>query len=70
MRAAILTIGTELTDGRLVDTNTSFIASRLEALGLRVALALTVPDDDAAISMDATNTTHMEAIFLQVSGSA
>ena len=50
MRAAIITIGTELTDGRIVDTNTAFVARKLEERGLRVALALTVPDDDAAIS--------------------
>ncbi|MBK5225791.1 MAG: CinA family nicotinamide mononucleotide deamidase-related protein [Thermoleophilia bacterium] len=50
MRAAIITIGTELTDGRIVDTNTAFVARKLEERGLRVALAMTVPDDDAAIS--------------------
>lgn len=50
MRAAIITIGTELTEGRIADINTGFMAGELERLGLRVALALTVPDDDAAIS--------------------
>ncbi len=50
MLAAIITIGTELTDGRIIDTNTAFMARDLERRGVRVALALTVPDDDAAIS--------------------
>ncbi|MBI5869341.1 MAG: CinA family nicotinamide mononucleotide deamidase-related protein [Actinobacteria bacterium] len=68
MRAAILTIGTELTDGRILDTNTSFIASRLEALGLRVALALTVPDDDAAISKGLAYALEREVALVIVSG--
>jgi nicotinamide-nucleotide amidase len=50
MRTAIITIGTELVDGRIVDTNTGFIARELERRGLRVVLALSLPDDDAAIS--------------------
>ncbi|MHB8859718.1 MAG: nicotinamide-nucleotide amidohydrolase family protein [Thermoleophilia bacterium] len=50
MRAAIITVGTELTDGRTVDINTGFIATELELRGIRVEAALTVPDKEAAIS--------------------
>lgn len=68
MRAAIITIGTELTDGRIVDTNTSFIASKLEGLGLRVTLALTVPDDDTAISKGLAYALEHEVALVIVSG--
>ncbi|MHB9053167.1 MAG: nicotinamide-nucleotide amidohydrolase family protein [Thermoleophilia bacterium] len=49
MRAAIITVGTELADGRIVDTNTGFIAAELELRGVRVDMALTVPDEESAI---------------------
>ena len=44
MRAVIITIGTELTDGRIIDTNTRYLARNLERHGVRVALTLSVPD--------------------------
>lgn len=47
--AAILTIGSELTEGRIADTNARWIAARLAAIGWRVTLKLTVDDDRAAI---------------------
>lgn len=43
--AAILSIGTELSLGRTVDTNAAWIAQRLAECGLRANLHLTVPDD-------------------------
>lgn len=43
--AHILAIGTELTLGQTVDTNSAWIARRLAALGIRCGLHLTVPDD-------------------------
>ncbi|MFA5808786.1 MAG: CinA family nicotinamide mononucleotide deamidase-related protein [Thermoleophilia bacterium] len=45
MRAVIITIGTELTDGRIIDTNTRYLARDLERHGARVALTLSVPDN-------------------------
>ncbi|MHB9112391.1 MAG: CinA family nicotinamide mononucleotide deamidase-related protein [Thermoleophilia bacterium] len=68
MRAAIITIGTELTDGRIVDTNSSFISSRLEEQGMRVALALMVPDDDAAISKGLAYALEQEIALVVISG--
>ena len=44
-QAVILTIGTELTEGRVADTNTSFLAADLERRGVRVSHALTVSDN-------------------------
>ncbi len=45
MKAAIITAGSELTDGRVLDTNTAFLARRLDSLGVKVVLTLSVPDD-------------------------
>jgi nicotinamide-nucleotide amidase len=46
---AILTIGSELTEGRITDTNARWIAGRLMDIGWRTVLKLTVDDDPAAI---------------------
>jgi len=43
--AAIVTIGNELTSGDTVNTNGSWLARRLEALGLEVRLIAAVPDE-------------------------
>jgi nicotinamide-nucleotide amidase len=44
MRAALLTIGNEVVTGDVVNTNASWLAQRLEALGVEVVLAAAVPD--------------------------
>lgn len=44
MQAVIITIGSELTDGRIVDTNAAWLAREVERRGARVAYALTAPD--------------------------
>ena len=49
MRAAILTIGNEVTSGDVMNTNATWLAQRLESLGVRVVLAAAVPDESAAI---------------------
>jgi molybdenum cofactor synthesis domain-containing protein len=43
--AAIVTIGNELTSGDVVNTNGSWLARRLESLGLSVRLVASVPDE-------------------------
>jgi nicotinamide-nucleotide amidase len=48
--AAILTIGNELISGDVPNTNGSWIAKRLEPLGVHVRLIATLPDDIAAIA--------------------
>ena len=45
MHAAILTIGNELVSGDVPDSNATWLASRLEALGVRVVLTAAVPDE-------------------------
>lgn len=49
MRVSLLTIGSELLDGTVTDTNSVFIASELENAGLELAMKLAVPDDAALI---------------------
>ena len=45
MIAALLTIGNELVSGDVPNSNASWLAKRLEALGVKVVLAASVPDD-------------------------
>jgi nicotinamide-nucleotide amidase len=49
MPAALLSIGTELTRGELVNTNASWLADRLTTLGFDVDAIETIPDDRATI---------------------
>ncbi len=49
MKISILTIGNELTTGRIQDTNSSFIATTLNSLGWQVPVMMAVGDDDDAI---------------------
>ena len=49
MMAALLTIGNELVSGDVPNTNASWLAKRLEALGVRVVLSASVPDEIAQI---------------------
>jgi molybdenum cofactor synthesis domain-containing protein len=48
--AAILTIGNELTSGDVVDTNGSWLANRLERLGVSVRILAAVPDEIDAVA--------------------
>jgi molybdenum cofactor synthesis domain-containing protein len=48
--AVILTIGSELVSGDVVDTNGAWLARRLEELGVPVRLLAAVPDDVDAIA--------------------
>ena len=45
MRAAILTIGNELVSGDVENTNASWLARRLESIGVRVVLSASIPDE-------------------------
>ena len=49
MLAAILTIGNELVSGDTENTNASWLARRLESLGVRVAISASVPDETERI---------------------
>jgi nicotinamide-nucleotide amidase len=47
--AAILTIGNELVSGDVPNTNASWLAQRLETLGVRVVVTAAVPDEEERI---------------------
>ena len=49
MKIGILTIGNELTTGRIQDTNSALIARAMQEQGWQVAAMLSVGDDDGAI---------------------
>jgi nicotinamide-nucleotide amidase len=49
MSAAVLTIGTELMRGEIVDTNAAWLAAELSAVGFRVTRKLCVDDDHERI---------------------
>lgn len=60
--AWIISIGTELTIGRVADTNAAWLAERLSRRGYRVQRIVTVPDDlQAAVEVlqNATNAAHV-----------
>lgn len=44
-RVSVLATGSELLDGRVVDTNSNFVAKELSSLGLTLSRILTVTDD-------------------------
>ena len=48
--AAILTIGNELTSGDVANTNASWLARRLERIGVRVAIHAAIPDEIDAVA--------------------
>jgi molybdenum cofactor synthesis domain-containing protein len=48
--AAIVTIGNELVSGDRLNTNGSWLAARLEALGLDVVMIAALPDDEERIA--------------------
>ena len=50
MQGEIITIGNELTSGRILDLNAWYAAGRLTASGLKVTRIATVGDDPAAVS--------------------
>ena len=45
MKAIILSVGTELTLGQTVDTNTAWLSQQLAAIGIPVLMHASVPDD-------------------------
>lgn len=49
MRASILCVGTELTDGQIVNRNAAWLSARLKTLGFRVDHHLCVPDTHGLI---------------------
>lgn len=67
MRAGILAVGTELTDGQIVNRNAAWLSAELKRLGVRAWIHLTVPDDRAAI-LSALETVALDSNLIVVTG--
>jgi nicotinamide-nucleotide amidase len=65
--AAILTIGNELVSGDTENTNASWLAQRLERLGVKVVLTAAVPDETDRI-VDVVNRERARVDHLVVTG--
>jgi|GEM_PF-6339653 len=50
MLAQIISVGSELVEGKLIDTNSPYIASMLHEIGIDVARITAVGDDIEALS--------------------
>ncbi|NLX15256.1 MAG: competence/damage-inducible protein A [Phycisphaerales bacterium] len=50
MNAIIISVGTELTSGQTVDTNSAWLSSKLAEIGIPVLLHVTAPDDVEPLS--------------------
>ena len=48
--ASIVTIGNELVSGDTVNTNGSWLAARLEALGVDVLMVAALPDEEERVA--------------------
>ncbi len=67
-QAVIITVGTELTDGRITDSNGPFLARDLEGRGVTVARVLSVPDAEGAIGWALTRAVELEPALVVVAG--
>lgn len=67
MRASILSIGTELTDGQILNRNAHWISEKLKAATVETQCHLTVPDDFSAI-LDALDICSKKSELIFVTG--
>ena len=67
MHGEIITIGDELTSGRVCDLNSFFLAARVSSFGLKITAMSSVGDDEASI-IDALSRAVARSDFVLVSG--
>jgi molybdenum cofactor synthesis domain-containing protein len=65
--ACLIIIGNEILSGRTVDANLSYVATRLGEIGIRMAEARIVPDDEAAI-VEAVNACRARHTYVFTTG--
>ncbi len=65
---SILATGSELLDGRVVDTNSSFVARELSELGLKLRRVLTVDDDLGELNAGLTALSEVSDIIITSGG--
>lgn len=68
MKAEIITIGDEILIGQIVDTNSAWIAERLNVAGIRVLVKMSVADDRAAIADAVTDAMNSADIVILTGG--
>lgn len=68
MTAAVLCIGTELTRGELVDTNSAWLSEELTLIGFDVDERATVPDDVERIRDTIVRLAHAHAVLIVTGG--
>ena len=68
MKAAIVSIGNELTSGSVLNTNATFIANELHAIGIEIAEIITVGDDTASIIAALRNVKPMVSFVIVTGG--
>jgi nicotinamide-nucleotide amidase len=68
MPAAVLSIGTELTRGELVNSNASWLAEELTTLGFDVKEHLTIADDEAIIAEELVRLGERAAVVVCTGG--
>jgi molybdenum cofactor synthesis domain-containing protein len=65
--ACLIIIGNEILSGRTVDANLSYVATKLGEVGIRMAEARVVPDDEAAIA-EAVNACRARHTYVFTTG--
>lgn len=68
MIVALLSIGTELTRGEIVDTNAAWLAAELTEAGFEIALETTVADDVEAIAQAVRDLTQRHRVVVSTGG--
>ena len=61
--AEIITIGAEILSGHIVDTNSAWIALKLDEAGIETVRIVSVPDEEKAIT-DALKSTRARTVFI------
>lgn len=68
MKAEIITIGTELLLGQIIDTNAAFIAQQLASIGFDVYKKATVGDNEVRISAAISNALQRSDVVITTGG--
>lgn len=67
MKSSVLAVGTEITDGQIINRNSSWLSERLKKLGARTIMHLAVPDDRPRI-LQSLRLLENESDFIFVTG--
>ncbi len=68
MEAVLISIGTELTTGRVRESNSSWLSRELDDRGVRTVMCMTVPDSRDAIAAALTRALDLEPELVVVTG--